>query len=84
MTRIIGALLVRDDDLYVERAVRNVFGFCDELILIDNKSKDGTLPILKRLAEESASSESRSDSSLQRSSTAGFVQRAASCRRVPR
>jgi glycosyltransferase involved in cell wall biosynthesis len=53
VTRIIGALLVRDDDLYVERAVRNVFGFCDELILIDNKSKDGTLPILERLAEES-------------------------------
>lgn len=53
MTRIIGALLVRDDDLYVERAVRNVFGFCDELILIDNKSKDGTLPILERLAERS-------------------------------
>jgi glycosyltransferase involved in cell wall biosynthesis len=53
VTRIIGALLVRDDDLYVERAVRNVFGFCDELILIDNKSKDGTLAILERLAEES-------------------------------
>jgi len=52
-TRIIGALLVRDDDLYVEHAVRNVYGFCDELILIDNKSKDRTLPILERLAEES-------------------------------
>jgi hypothetical protein len=51
--RIVGSLLVRDDDLYVEQAVRNVLGFCDELILIDHRSRDGTGAILERLASES-------------------------------
>jgi len=52
-TRIIGIALVRDEDLFVERAVRNVFGFCDELVLVDHKSRDGTPAALERLAAES-------------------------------
>jgi hypothetical protein len=53
VTRIIGVGLFRDEDLFVERAVRNVFGFCDELLLVDHRSRDGTPQILERLAEES-------------------------------
>jgi glycosyltransferase involved in cell wall biosynthesis len=52
MTRIIGVILVRDEDLFVEQAVRNVLDFCDEIFLADNGSRDGTLPILERLAAE--------------------------------
>ena len=53
MTRIVGVGLFRDEDIFVERAVRNVFGFCDELILVDHRSKDGTPEILERVAAES-------------------------------
>ncbi|HEX6702634.1 MAG TPA: glycosyltransferase [Gaiellaceae bacterium] len=53
MTRIVGIGLFRDEDRFVERAVRNVFGFCDELILVDHRSKDRTPEILEQLAAES-------------------------------
>jgi hypothetical protein len=53
VTRIVGIGLFRDEDRFVERAVRSVFGFCDELILVDHGSKDGTPAILERLAAES-------------------------------
>ena len=50
MKQIIGIVLVRNEDLHVERAVRNVVDFCDRLILCDHQSTDGTLPVLERLA----------------------------------
>lgn len=53
MTKIVGVGLFRDEDRFVERAVRNVFGFCDELILVDHRSRDRTPEILERLAAES-------------------------------
>lgn len=52
MTRIVGVVLVRDEDVFVERAVRNVSGFCDELLLLDHRSRDRTPEILARLADE--------------------------------
>jgi glycosyltransferase involved in cell wall biosynthesis len=52
-TRILGISLVRDEDRFVERVIRNVFGFCDELILVDHRSRDRTPEILERLATES-------------------------------
>ena len=53
MTRVVGIGLFRDEDRFVERAVRSVFGFCDELILVDHRSRDRTPEILERLAAES-------------------------------
>jgi glycosyltransferase involved in cell wall biosynthesis len=50
--RIVGIVLVKDEDLFVERAVRNVLDFCDEIVLADNGSSDGTPAILERLADE--------------------------------
>jgi glycosyltransferase involved in cell wall biosynthesis len=52
VTRIVGISLVKDEDLFVEQALRNVLDFCDELILADNDSRDGTPAILERLAAE--------------------------------
>jgi hypothetical protein len=52
MTRVVGVVLVRDEDLFVEQAVRNVSAFCDELLLFDHRSRDRTPEILARLADE--------------------------------
>jgi hypothetical protein len=48
----VGIVLARDEDVFVERAVRNVAGFCDELLLFDHRSRDDTPSILRRLADE--------------------------------
>lgn len=53
MTRIVGVTLVRDEDLFVEQAVRNVLDFCDEVIVLEHRSIDETPRILERLAHES-------------------------------
>lgn len=50
--RVTGILLVKDEDLFVERVVRNALGFCDDFILVDNGSTDGTSGILQGLAGE--------------------------------
>ncbi len=50
--RIVGIVLVHNEDLNVERAVRNISAFCDCLILCDHESKDGTPAILERLARD--------------------------------
>lgn len=52
MTRVVGVVLARDEDIHVERAVRNIAGVCDELLLFDHRSRDDTPEILGRLARE--------------------------------
>jgi glycosyltransferase involved in cell wall biosynthesis len=51
---IVGIALLRNEDLFVERAIRNTVDFCDLLIVADHGSTDGTLAILQRLAAEYA------------------------------
>lgn len=53
--RITGILLVKDEDLYVETAVRNALEFCDEFIAVDNGSQDCTPEILQKISGESSS-----------------------------
>ena len=48
--RIVGMVLVRNEDLFVERAIRNIAAFCDSLILCEHGSTDGTPEILEKLA----------------------------------
>lgn len=50
MTQIVGIILVRDEDLFIERAVRNVLGFCDRVLIADNQSRDRTWDIARSLA----------------------------------
>lgn len=50
--RIVGIVLVQNDDVFVETAVRNIADFCDELILVEHRSGDRTPEILARLAVE--------------------------------
>lgn len=49
--KIIGIVFVRNEDRFVERAVTNAAGFCDEVLLVDRRSTDETPSILRRLAE---------------------------------
>ncbi|MEI8312361.1 MAG: glycosyltransferase family A protein, partial [Verrucomicrobiota bacterium] len=48
--KIVGIVLVRNEDLFVSQAVRNIASFCDALILCDHGSTDGTAEILDNLA----------------------------------
>ena len=50
--QIVGSVLVRNEDVFVERAIRNVASFCDEIHVVDHDSEDGTAEILRRLADE--------------------------------
>ncbi|MEO8206065.1 MAG: glycosyltransferase family 2 protein, partial [Chthoniobacterales bacterium] len=47
-----GITLVRNEDIFIEWSVRNALPFCDEFILADHQSSDGTPEILQRLAAE--------------------------------
>ena len=52
MTQIIGSVLVRNEDQFVERAIRNVVDFCDRIHVVDHVSDDGTWEIVRSLARE--------------------------------
>lgn len=51
--RVVGIMLVRNEDLYVRQAALNVLDFCDELLAVDNMSNDGTENILRAVEAES-------------------------------
>jgi Glycosyl transferase family 2 len=50
--QIVGSVLVRNEDVYVERAIRNVVAFCDRIHAVDHMSSDRTWEILGGLAAE--------------------------------
>jgi Glycosyl transferase family 2 len=52
MTQIVGSVLVRNEDLFVEQSIRNVAGFCDRIHAVDHVSCDRTWEILRALAAE--------------------------------
>jgi glycosyltransferase involved in cell wall biosynthesis len=52
MTQLVGSVLVRNEDLFVEQSIRNVAQFCDRIHAVDHVSTDGTWEILRALATE--------------------------------
>ena len=50
--RIVGSVLVHDEDVFLERAIRNVAAFCDRIHAVDHLSRDRTPRILRSLARE--------------------------------
>jgi glycosyltransferase involved in cell wall biosynthesis len=52
VTQIVGSVLVRNEDVFVEQAVRNVAAFCDRIHAVDHASTDRTWEILSSLATE--------------------------------
>lgn len=50
--KIVGIMLVRDEDRFVEWAIRSAIDFCDEFLVCDHESQDETTVILGRLGRE--------------------------------
>ncbi len=50
--RVVGIVLVRNEDLHIERVLRNAVDFCDIIHVADHQSTDGTAAIVTRLASE--------------------------------
>jgi glycosyltransferase involved in cell wall biosynthesis len=50
--RVVGISLVRNDERFVATAIKNVLNFCDEVIVLDNCSSDGTFEQMRSLAAE--------------------------------
>ena len=50
--QIVGSILVRNEDRFLERAIRNVTAFCDRIHAVDHGSSDATWEILRTLAAE--------------------------------
>jgi glycosyl transferase family 2 len=50
--RIVGSVLVRNEDVFVEQAIQNVASFCDRIHAVDHVSTDATWEILQALAGE--------------------------------
>lgn len=50
MTRIVGIVLVQNEENFVVWAISNVLEFCDEIIVLDNNSTDATWERIQTLA----------------------------------
>jgi hypothetical protein len=50
--RIVGIVLVHNEDVFVESAIRNVADFCDRIHAVDHVSTDRTWAVLQTLAGE--------------------------------
>jgi hypothetical protein len=50
--RVVASVLVRNEDVFVEQAIRNVSAFCDEIHVVDHVSEDRTWEIVRSLERE--------------------------------
>lgn len=50
--RVVGVVLLHDEDLHAERVIRNVAGFCDRVHVADHASTDRTWEIVSGLTTE--------------------------------
>ena len=48
--QIIGIVLIKNEDLFIETVLRNILDFCDRIFVADHHSTDLTLEIVRRLA----------------------------------
>jgi len=49
--KIVGIVVVRNEDLFIEQGLRSILEFCDDIIVADNMSTDGTFDIIRRLSQ---------------------------------
>jgi glycosyltransferase involved in cell wall biosynthesis len=48
--QIIGIVLIKNEDLFIETVLRNILDFCDRIFVADHHSTDLTPEIVRRLA----------------------------------
>lgn len=48
--KIVGIVLVKNEDIYIEQVLLNILAFCDKVIVADHHSTDNTSQILQRLS----------------------------------
>ncbi len=48
--KIIGIVLVRNEEVFIHHVLSNIAEFCDEIIVADNKSKDKTAEIVQQFS----------------------------------
>ena len=44
--KIVGIMLVKNEDIFIKDSINNVIHFCDKLIILDNYSTDNTNNII--------------------------------------
>jgi hypothetical protein len=49
--RVVGVMLLKNEDLFVRQALTNILDFCDEILVLDNMSTDGTQEIVKDIVK---------------------------------
>ncbi len=49
--QIVGIILIKNEDIYIGRIIRNITAFCDQIIVAENYSQDRTYEIVRSLAE---------------------------------
>ncbi len=53
-TKIVGIVLVRNEDIFLGQVLRNIAAFCDHIIIADHASTDGTAKIVQRFCKENS------------------------------
>ena len=73
--KIIGICVIKNEDIYIERVLKNIVSFCDEIRVVDNCSTDSTVSIVKDFLKmhSNVSLEHLSDISLSHSIVQKYV-----------
>ncbi len=50
--QIVGIILIKNEDLHIEKTIRNIVNFCDLIIVTDHNSQDQTFEIVNKLTKE--------------------------------
>ncbi len=50
--KIVGIVLIRNEETYIARVLRNFLNFCDKIIVADNQSSDRTAAIVQTISNE--------------------------------
>ncbi len=51
-TKIIGILLLQNEEFFLKQVITNILPFCDQLFLLDHHSSDGSFAIMEHFREE--------------------------------
>ena len=53
-TIIVGIVLVRNEDIFLDQVLHNIAAFCDHIIVADHASTDGTAEIVRRFCKKNS------------------------------